>query len=263
MSRDVFKYNREAWNRQVAAGNRWTVPVTAEQVAAARRGEWSVVLTPVKPVPRGWFGDLRGARVLCLASGGGQQGPLLAAAGASVVVLDASPAQLAQDRAVAERDGLDLRTEEGDMRDLSRFPDGSFDLIFHACSNCFVPDPRPVWREAARVLKPGGALLSGFCLPVYFLVDGEKDSKGEAVIRFRLPYSDATDLTPAELAKLEAEGQPLSFGHTLDAQLAGQLDAGLVLTGFFEDSWEPGVSAISDRIACFAATRAVKPRGGA
>jgi 2-polyprenyl-3-methyl-5-hydroxy-6-metoxy-1,4-benzoquinol methylase len=65
---------------------------------------------------------LPGADVLCLASGGGQQGPLLAAAGASVTVLDASPRQLEQDRAVAARDGLVIRTVEGDMADLSMLP---------------------------------------------------------------------------------------------------------------------------------------------
>ena len=39
-------------------------------------------------MPADWFGDLAGAPVLCLASGGGQQGPLLAAAGARVTVFD-------------------------------------------------------------------------------------------------------------------------------------------------------------------------------
>ena len=92
---------------------------------------------------------------MCLASGGGQQGPILAAAGADVTVFDNSPRQLEQDRYVADRDGLHLQTVEGDMRDLSCFPDESFDLIVHPVSNVFVPDVKPVWREAYRVLKPG------------------------------------------------------------------------------------------------------------
>ena len=79
---DVRAYNREAWNRQVADGNPWTIPVSTETVAAARRGEWTILLTPSIPVPRAWFPPLAGADVLCLASGGGQQGPILAAAGA-------------------------------------------------------------------------------------------------------------------------------------------------------------------------------------
>ena len=92
---DVFVYNRQAWDRQVQRGNRWTVPVSSEQIARARNGDWSIVLTPTKPVPLEWFPPLVGLDVLCLASGGGQQGPILAAAGANVTVFDNSPARLA------------------------------------------------------------------------------------------------------------------------------------------------------------------------
>ena len=104
------------------------MPVGSEAIAAARGHRWEIVLTPVKPVPRAWFREpLAGREVLCLACGGGQQGPILAAAGARVTVLDNSPAQLAQDRLVAEREKLDLRLVEGDMADLSAFADQSFD----------------------------------------------------------------------------------------------------------------------------------------
>lgn len=103
----VRRYNRDAWNRQVREGNRWAVPVDSRTIARARRGEWQVVLTPTVPVPRAWFPeDLRACRLLGLAAGGGQQGPVLAAAGADVTVYDNSPAQLAQDRSVAAREGL-------------------------------------------------------------------------------------------------------------------------------------------------------------
>ena len=152
---DIRAYNREAWNRQVAEGNPWTIPVSSEAVAAARRGEWSIVLTPSIPVPRAWFPLLDGADVLCLASGGGQQGPILAAAGAQVTVFDNSPRQLARDREVAEREGLGIRTVEGDMADLSAFADASFDLIVpsgleHLCARCAAGVAGSVSRPAAR-----------------------------------------------------------------------------------------------------------------
>src|SRR5437870_2744265 len=118
---NIREYNRDAWNRSVDDGNRWTLPVSSEVIAAARRGEWSIVLTPHKPVPRAWLPPLEGIDLLCLASGGGQQAPILAAAGAAVTLLDNSPKQLAQDRMVAERDRLSITTIEGDMRDLSAF----------------------------------------------------------------------------------------------------------------------------------------------
>src|SRR4051812_23762439 len=115
---EILRYNRRAWDRQVERGNRWTVPVSPEDIARARRGDWNIVLTPTKPVPPAWFPPLSGRDVLCLASGGGQQGPILSAAGANVTVFDNSPGQLAQDRLVADRDGLSLETCQGDMADL-------------------------------------------------------------------------------------------------------------------------------------------------
>src|SRR5215210_3045303 len=157
---DVRGYNEEAWDRQVESGNEWTVPVGPDVIEAARQGEWTVLLTDTKSVPRAWFPEIEGADVLCLASGGGQQAPIFAAAGASVTVLDNSPKQLAQDRHVAERESLHLETVQGDMRDLSAFADGSFDLVFHPFSNLFVPKVRPVWAEAFRVLRRGGILLA-------------------------------------------------------------------------------------------------------
>ncbi len=98
---DTISYNRDAWDRQVSDGNPWTVPVSPEEIKAARRGVFSLQLTDTKLVPQEWYPELNGCRVLCLASGGGQQGPILAAAGAEVTVFDNSPAQLSQDRLVA------------------------------------------------------------------------------------------------------------------------------------------------------------------
>jgi SAM-dependent methyltransferase len=256
---DLLQYNREAWDRQVAQGNAWTLPVSSEKIAAARNGDFTVLLTPTKPVPASWFPPLAGKRLLGLASAGGQQGPIFAAAGAEVVVLDNSPAQLAQDRMVAERDGLRIELLEGDMSDLSRFPSGSFDLVFHPVANCFVPDVLPVWREAFRVLKKGGTLLAGFCHPVAFALDPDLEKQGIAQFKYKIPYSDLTSLTDEERRRYTDPGEPLAFGHTLEDQIGGQLSAGFVLTGFYEDRWSAENGPIHKFIDCFAATRAVKP----
>ena len=257
MTFPIRDHNRSAWDRQVESGNEWTVPVSAEVIAAARRGEWQVVLTPTRPVPREWFGDLANARVLCLASGGGQQGPILAAAGARVTVFDNSPRQLAQDRLVAEREGLDLTTVDGDMRDLSAFGDRSFDLVFHPVSNLFIPDVRPVWREAFRVLRPGGRLLAGFVNPLQYIFDWERSEKGELVVRHTVPYSDLTSLRDEERQRWIDAGEPIEFGHTLEDQIGGQVEAGFVITGFFEDVDPKHV--LSRYIASFIATRSERP----
>lgn len=255
---DIRAYNREAWDRQVKNKNEWTLPVTSEQVARARLGDWSVVLTPTKPVPREWFGELRGKRVLGLASAGGQQGPLMAAAGALVTVYDNSPGQLAQDRSVAERDGLKIETVEGDMRDLSVFGDASFDLIFHPCSNCFVPVLAPVWREAYRVLRRGGVLLSGIVNPVVFTGDLALERQGIMQMKYPIPYSDLDHPDDPEIRKFREAGEPISFGHTLEDQLGGQMAAGFALTGLFEDTWAKPAEPVHRFLKCYIATRAIK-----
>jgi len=232
---DIFSHNRGAWNREVALKNQWTIPVTLAQVQEAREGILKLVLTPTISIPHEWLGKVKGKDVLCLASGGGQQGPLLAAAGACVTVLDQSPAQLAQDRLVAERESLDITLVEGNMQDLSCFTDESFDLIVHPVSNCFTPDIKAVWKEAWRVLRTGGRLLSGFNNPVNYIFDFKLVELGELKVRHSLPYSDLENLTPEELKEYASEGNPLEFSHSLNDQIGGQIEAGFVIAGFYED----------------------------
>lgn len=260
---NVGEHNRTAWNRQALEGNRWTEPVGPEAVAAARRGAWEVILTPNRPVPREWFGKVRDREILCLASGGGQQAPLLAAAGARVTSFDLSEEQLARDRLVAEREGLELRCVQGDMADLGLFRDETFDLVFNPVSTVFVPDVRPVWRECHRVIRAGGALLAGFMNPVFFLFDHDDAAeRGVLEARHRLPYSEAepADLPPRRRKAVE-EGEAMEFSHSLDALLGGQLEAGFVLTGFYEDGWSDEETPLNRLAPTFMATRAVKPGG--
>jgi SAM-dependent methyltransferase len=255
---DPVAHNREAWDRRVELDNQWTRPVSPDKVARARGGDWAVVLIGYEPVPRDWFpAELRGLDVLCLASGGGQQGPILAAAGANVTVFDNSPKQLERDRMVAERDGLAIATVQGDMRDLSAFGDGSFDLVFNPVSNLFCPVLPPVWRECFRVLRPGGGLLSGFMNPDLFIFDREaEDVRGELVVRHSLPYSDLTHMTTEERERLVGEG-PLEYSHTLADQIGGQLAAGFVLTAFAEAPHHASITATY--MPGYYATRALKP----
>ncbi|MDE7250277.1 MAG: class I SAM-dependent methyltransferase, partial [Lachnospiraceae bacterium] len=146
--------NSKIWDKRVEKNDKWSVPVSSEIINQAREGTWSIVLTPTKPVPKDWFPDsLAGKKILCLASGGGQQGPVLAALGADVTVFDNSKKQLEKDEFVADRDNLRIKTVQGNMQDLSVFEDESFDCIIHPWSNGYIDDVRPVWKECARVLK--------------------------------------------------------------------------------------------------------------
>jgi len=254
---DPVAHNRAAWDREVASGNEWTRPVGPEVIARARAGDWPVVLIGYEPTPRDWFpADIAGTRILCLASGGGQQGPVLAAAGAAVTVFDNSPAQLARDEEVAARDGLTVRTVLGDMRDLSAFPDASFDVVFNPVSNVFCPELAPVWRESFRVLRPGGVLMAGFMNPDIFIFDvAALDERAEFVVRHRIPFT-TLDLPQDERARVYSGG-PIEYSHTLTEQIGGQLDAGFVITRFRERPHHVGPTA--DYLPGYFATRAVKP----
>ena len=257
---DVVAYNRAAWDSQVRKGNRWTIPVSPEEIQRARNDDWRIILTPEKPVPRDWFPDFRASSidVLCLAGSGGQQAPILAAAGANVTVFDNSPAQLAQDQLVADREGLSIKLQQGDMADLSVFENQSFDLIVHPCSNCFVPDVLPVWKEAARVMKPGANMLSGIVNPLQYLFDDELMDQGELKVCHKIPYSDLTGLSPEQRQEYLDDDETFCFGHTLADQLGGQVDAGLVIAGLYEDYWSEW--PISQYIPTFIATKSTKLR---
>ena len=183
---DIASYNRHAWNREVEKGNLWTLPVEPAVIADARNGNWKIVLSPNKPVPQDWFPPLTGKKVLCLACGGGQQGPILAAAGAAVTVLDNSPKQLERDRFVAEREHLSLRTELGDMRDLSRFSSGYFDLVI-VTGLAFIDDVKVVWNEASRVIIRSGILMAGCSNPIEYIFDLKAWNEGELVVRHKIP----------------------------------------------------------------------------
>jgi len=257
---NVEEYNSEAWDRAVEKGISWSVPVSREAIERARDGVWEIVLTPKKAVPHEWFGEVRGKDILCLASGGGQQAPILAAAGARVTSFDNSARQLEQDRFVAERDGLEIRLEKGDAADLARFADESFDLIFHPCANCFIPKLEPVWRECFRVLRRGGRLLVGFTKPEVFIFDNDaEENEGVLRVRHSLPYSDIDSIDDEERAAIIKSGRPLEFSHTLEEQIGGQIAVGFVITGFYEDYWGNDEIVFDKYLPAFVALRSEKP----
>ena len=130
--------NARVIDRWVEEGWEWGVPISHEEFEQAKTGRWNMVLTPTKPVPHSWFGDLKGKKVLGLASGGGQQMPIFAALGADCTVLDYSPRQLDSERLVAQREGYDIRIIRADMTKPLPFDDEEFDLIFHTVYNCYV-----------------------------------------------------------------------------------------------------------------------------
>ncbi|MCE1246500.1 MAG: class I SAM-dependent methyltransferase [Firmicutes bacterium] len=254
----ILDHNKKVWDKLSEKGYIWTVPVDSQTVEKAGNGEWTIFATPTIPIPKNWFPEsFKGIKLLGLASGGGQQCPVFAALGADVTVFDNSPAQLDADRMVAERENLSMSYAEGDMADLSVFADNTFDLIFHPVSNSFIPDVNPVWREAFRVLKPGGILISGFTNPLTYLFDENELRQGIMQVKHKLPFYGDQHLKEEELNNLSEKAFALEYSHTLEDQIGGQMKAGFVLTGMFEDK-EPD-DLLSEYTSVYIATRALKP----
>lgn len=244
--------NAETIDRWVQEGWEWGVPIGHEDFLAAKEGRWSVKLTPVKTVPAVWFPEMRGIRVLGLASGGGQQMPVFAALGAVCTVLDYSPRQIESERMVAAREGYSIETVRADMTKPLPFADQSFDLIFHPVANCYIEEVKPLWRECFRVLKKGGFLLAGLDNGINFLFNDEED----LTVRYRLPFNPLKD--PALMEDLRRQDDGVQFSHTLEEQIRGQLEAGFSLRDLYEDT--NGSGPLHERgIPTFWATLAVKP----
>ncbi len=244
--------NAETIDRWVGEGWIWGVPIGHETFERAKNGEWDVVLTPTVPVPHAWFGELKGKRVLGLASGGGQQMPIFAARGAICTVLDYSDAQLNSERLVSEREGYPIEIVKADMTRPLPFADETFDLIFHPVSNCYIEKVEPVFAECFRVLKPGGLLLAGLDNGINYLFgDGDETRVVNA-----LPFNPLND--PALMEQLLRNDDGVQFSHTLNEQLGGQLRAGFSLLDLYEDTNGEGFLH-EMHVPCFLATLAQKP----
>jgi len=257
---DVLTHNRDAWNDDAhQSESPWCQPVDEQLIANARLGDWEVVLTPLINVPKNWFGNVKGKNILCLASGGGQQAPILAAAGARVTSFDRSEAQLAKDELVAKREGLDINLVCGDMADLGCFDAGQFELIFHPVANVFSSNVRSIWQECSRVLATSGRLLSGFMNPDFYLFDHDAIEAGEPLLVCNpLPYCDVEDLPPDSLRARIDRREALEFSHSLNDQIGGQLEAGFLIAGFYEDRWNGEATPLNEYMPTSMATLAIK-----
>ncbi|AXH61206.1 class I SAM-dependent methyltransferase [Providencia huaxiensis] len=256
---DYTSANQKAWDKQAESQLAWSKPVDSKTIHDAKQGKWQVHLTPT-PVDAAWLGDIKDKKILCLASAGGQQAPVLAAAGANVTVFDFSQKQLEQDKMVAERDDLTLEIVQGDMRSLHMFADATFDIIFHPISNLYIPDVNPVWQECHRVLKTNGRLLSSFYNPILFIGKRDKHYDEQGIIKpsYTMPYSELSTLSAEQIAQKQERQEAFVFGHSLTDLIGGQIKAGFSITGFKED-WQPNPRFVIDNyLPTFLTTMAIK-----
>jgi len=225
---ELLAHNARAWDR------------LAEGLAALARPAVDAAFDD----PRSWLGGggpaagrpwlparLDGLAVLCLAAGGGKHGPLYAAAGGRVTVVDLSPAMLELDRQVARERRIDLEIIQGSMDDLGMLAAGRFDLVVHPVSTCYVPDVSAVFREVARVTKPGGLYVSQHKSPQSLQASVEPGSGGRYEM---LHATGGGPLPPAPPSRLREPGTR-EFVHTHEALLGGICRAGFRI----EDVCEP------------------------
>jgi SAM-dependent methyltransferase len=260
IDKDVCLQNERFWDDEATSNSPWSQPVSSEVIANARQGEWGIHITKQK-LSREWLPqNIKGKDILCLASAGGQQAPVLAAAGANVTVFDISEQQLAKDQLVSQRDGLQLRTVQGNMTDLAAFGDASFDYIIHPISNLYIPDVNPVWSECYRVLRSGGELLSSFYNPILFVFERNKELEQKDLLKpvFKIPYSDLESLAPDAYQEKISTNQPVCFGHSLTDLINGQCQVGFSLIGFYEDEHPSPRFLIEKYMPTMIATRAKK-----
>ncbi|ADK83014.1 Methyltransferase type 11 [Sediminispirochaeta smaragdinae DSM 11293] len=250
IDKNYTELNALVIDRWVNTGWEWGTPISHEIFSQAQNNSWSVVLTPTKPVPKEWFCDFKGAKVLGLASGGGQQIPIFAALGADCTVLDYSEKQLNNERIVAAREKYEVELVRADMTQPFPFDDDSFDLIFHPVSNSYIKDVLPVWKECYRVLKNGGVLLAGLDNGFNYLFDDD-----EKEIIHRLPFDPLENEELYEYSLKNDWG--IQFSHTIEEQIGGQLKAGFMLTDIYQDTNGEG-NLHAYNVPTFYATRAVK-----
>ena len=244
------KINSQIIDQWCKEGWQWGQPISHETYQNALQGQWEVYLTPTKPVPHHWFGDLKGKKILGLASGGGQQIPIFTALGAHCTVLDYSKEQCNSEELVAKREGYEVKILQEDMTRRLPFEDETFDIIFHPISNCYIEKVEPVFQECYRVLKKGGLFLGGYDIGINYVFDID-----EKYIKYSLPFNPLKNKEHYESVLKDNDG--IQFSHTIEEQINGQLQAGFRLLSLYDDT--NGFGNIHDHnIPSFIATLAVK-----
>ena len=226
---NVYEKVEKNINDLVENNVNWSACATPEEMQKAREGQLTLKFFE-KEIPTEWLKDIKGKKVLCLAGAGGLQAPLLACAGAEVTVLDLSEKMLEKDKQIAEQEHLNIRIEKGNMCDLSRFSNDSFDYIVNPTSLMYVPDVKPVFKECYRVLRAGGIFIMAAPNPINYMCDFINDENGG--------YYKAVNRMPYCSSDFDEMCDWVEYGHTMEDYIGGQIQCGFVINGYVECQME-------------------------
>ncbi|HEY0448594.1 class I SAM-dependent methyltransferase [Actinophytocola sp.] len=177
------------------------------------------------------LGDVAGRDVLEVGCGSAPCARWLSARGARVVGLDLSAGMLRYAAAAGEATGIDVPLVRANAERLP-FATGSFDIACSAFGAVpFVADVAAVFREVARVLRPGGAWVFAVTHPMRWIFP---DDPGPNGLHVTGSYFDRTPYV-----EVDAEGRATYVEHhrTLGDFVHALTGAGLTLLDLVEPTW--------------------------
>lgn len=230
----VSEHNRRMWERLAQARHPYTRPQGRPPRTRAGLRRFLD--------PHGRLRGVRfqGARVLAIAAGGGWDAVLFAKLGAETTLFDISRRQLETVRTLARKERVRVRCVQGNMKDLSRFRDGAFDIVWHSHSLVFVDDAVRVLREVGRVLAPGGTYVMSTVHPTTTRLYGTFDGRGWRPL---LSYFEDGPVPYAgegagvwEFKGRKVLAPTLEFAHRFETIVNGMAAGGMVIDGLWEYS---------------------------
>ena len=143
---------------------RWNTASPSYAAMGDRHGNWRKVAREpgwaFLPEELAILGDVTGQRACVLGSGDNLAVFALAGMGAEVTSVDISEAQIEVARRRAEILGLDVQFLCADVLEIDELASDRYDLV-HTSRHiaCWISDLRAFYRQAVRILKPGGLFL--------------------------------------------------------------------------------------------------------
>ncbi len=183
------------------------------------------------------LGSVAGLRILDLGCGGGQNAVALTLAGANVVAVDVSDAQLVFARQMAAIQGITIEFVRGDATALAFLDDDSCDRILAVYLFPYVDDLDAALAECYRVLKPGGELILSQDHPMRACFWDE--AAGQESI---LPARSYFEARPLHWAFADTDTAMISYHRPLERWVGALQEAGFQLRTLREFPLPAGIA---------------------